>query len=119
MCQYVHVKRPLGIFFIFFRAYRFDNNQFFDSRYRRSGKPAALAPLLPLSFLVGYQGDLAYGTKLTRIRSEAENILMFERELVDMPAGLPTISALDMGRQQMKDDAKNHVITKDTANTPA
>ena len=94
-------------------------NEFFDSRYRRSGKPAALAPLLPLSFLVGYQGDLAYGTKLTRIRSEAENILMFERELVDMPAGLPTISALDMGRQQMKDDAKNHVITKDTANTPA
>ena len=44
---------------------------------------------------------------------------MFERDVVDMPAGLPTISALDMGRQRMKDEAKNHVVTKDTANTPS
>lgn len=74
--------------------------------FRRTGKPVALAPMLPLTFLVGYQADLAYGTKLNRIRSEAENILMFEPDLVEMPAGLPTISGLDVARMEQKEASK-------------
>ena len=50
-----------------------------------------MAPLLPLTFVVGYQADLAYGTKVNRIKTEAENILMFERDLIESPLGLPTI----------------------------
>ena len=34
----------------------------------RTKKPAAIAPLLPLTFVVAYQADLAYGTKLNRIK---------------------------------------------------
>jgi hypothetical protein len=52
------------------------------------------------------QYDLAYGTKLARIKSEAENILMFETDVVEMPAGLPTVSSLDMGRLKMAEEAK-------------
>jgi hypothetical protein len=49
---------------------------------------------------------LAYGTKLARIKSEAENILMFETDLVESPAGLPTVSSLDMARLKMSEEAK-------------
>ena len=59
--------------------------------YKITRKPVALAPLLPLTFLVAYQADLAYGTKVNRIKTEAENILMFERDLIESPLGLPTI----------------------------
>ena len=57
-------------------------------------KPVTVAPLLPLTFIVAYQADLAYGTKINRIKSEAENILMFERDMVESPMGLPTIGNL-------------------------
>ncbi|KAK7017067.1 hypothetical protein SK128_006332, partial [Halocaridina rubra] len=36
--------------------------------YRRTRKPGTLVPLLPLSFLLAYQADLAYGSKLNRIK---------------------------------------------------
>ena len=71
-------------------------------------KPAALAPLLPLSFIVAYQGDLAYGSKMNRIKSEAENILMFEKDLIQSPLGLPTISSLDVGRMQLEEEKRYH-----------
>ena len=64
----------------------------------RTKKPAAVAPLLPLTFLVGYQADLAYGSKVARIRAEAENILQYERDLTDMPGGLPSLATIDAGR---------------------
>ena len=57
-----------------------------------------MAPLLPLTFLVGYQADLAYGSKVARIRAEAENILQYERDLTDMPGGLPSLATIDAGR---------------------
>ena len=66
--------------------------------YSRTKKPAAIVPLLPLTFLVGYQADLAYGSKVNRIRAEAENILQYERDLTDMPGGLPSLSSIDAGR---------------------
>ena len=43
---------------------------------------------------------------MTRIKQEAENILMFESELLDFPAGLPSISSLDVARMKMADEAK-------------
>ena len=77
-------------------------------RYRKTGSPAALAPVLPLTFLTSYQADLAYGTKVNRIQAEAESILMFERDLVEMPGGLPPVSSLDVGRMQQEENAKYH-----------
>lgn len=74
--------------------------------YRKTGSRAALAPFLPLSFLVGYQADLAYGTKINRITAEAENILTFEHDLVDSPMGMPSVASLDMARQAQADAAK-------------
>lgn len=76
--------------------------------YRITKNPAALAPLLPLTFIVGYQGDAAYGSKMNRIKSEAENILMFERDLIESPLGLPTISTLDVGRMQLEEQKRYH-----------
>ena len=67
-----------------------------------------MAPLLPLTFITGYQGDLAYGTKMNRIKAEAESILMFERDLIEMPTGLPTISSLDVGRIKQEENQKYH-----------
>ena len=71
-----------------------------------------MAPLLPLTFLVGYQADLAYGTKVNRIKSEAENILMFERDLIDSPLGLPSISTLDVGRMQQAEQSRYHSVSR-------
>ena len=64
----------------------------------RTKKPTAIAPLLPLTFLVGYQADLAYGSKVNRIKAEAENIMQYERDLIEIPSGLPTLASIDAGR---------------------
>jgi len=84
--------------------------------YRRTGKPSALAPVLPLSFVLAYQADLAYGSKMERIRGEAENILMFESDLVDSPAGLPTVASLDVARAQQAENAKYKAIASTADN---
>ena len=86
----------------------YSNLMFCPIRYRKTRSPAALAPVLPLTFLTSYQADLAYGTKVNRIQAEAESILMFERDLVEMPGGLPTVSSLDVGRMQQEENAKYH-----------
>ena len=36
--------------------------------FQRSRKPGVLVPLLPLTFILGYQIDMAYGNKLKRIK---------------------------------------------------
>ena len=59
----------------------------------RSGSPAMAAPLLPLTFVLAYNADMAYGNKIARIRAEAERILNdpIERaELLSLPLGEPT-----------------------------
>jgi len=66
--------------------------------YSRARKPGTLVPLVPLSFLLGYQIDLCYGSKLARIKMEAENILTWEREAVALPGGLPSPASLDEAR---------------------
>lgn len=79
--------------------------------FAKSKKPAAVAPLLPLTFLVGYQADLAYGSKVARIRAEAENILQYERDLTDMPGGLPSLATIDAGRIKAQEEEKYHATS--------
>jgi hypothetical protein len=43
--------------------------------FRRTRNKGVLVPLLPLSFILGYQLDLAYGNKLHRIKGESERNL--------------------------------------------
>lgn len=61
-------------------------------------------PLIPLSFIMAYQADLAYGNKLQRIRGndnekcytlplyiflvEAEKIMQYEQKLLVLPQDL-------------------------------
>jgi len=39
-------------------------------------------------------------------------ILMFERDLVESPLGLPTISTLDVGRLKQEEDKRNHSVSR-------
>ncbi|KAK4300149.1 hypothetical protein Pmani_017552 [Petrolisthes manimaculis] len=71
--------------------------------FRRSKKPGTLVPLLPLSFILAYQADMAYGSKLNRIKLEAENILVFERDLVSLPMGVPTPATIDEARERQEE----------------
>jgi len=73
------------------------------SGYRRTKKPGTLVPLLPLTFMVGYQADLAYGSEMNRIKMEAENILLFERDLVSLPLGTPSLSSIDEARERQEE----------------
>ena len=40
--------------------------------YVRTKNPAVISPLIPLTFVVGYQADMAMGNKMERILSELE-----------------------------------------------
>ena len=37
---------------------------------------------------------------------------MFERDLVESPLGLPTISTLDVGRLKQEEDKRNHSVSR-------
>lgn len=39
----------------------------FIGRFNRTKRPGTLAPIVPLTFIVAYYADLAYGTKVHRI----------------------------------------------------
>lgn len=69
--------------------------------FRKTKKPVTLVPLLPLTFIVGYLGDMAYGSKLERIKAEAGRILESEMQLLDLPRPLPTIEDLDRQRDEL------------------
>ncbi|XP_011560872.2 plasminogen receptor (KT) [Plutella xylostella] len=76
--------------------------------YKKTKTPIYLAPLLPLTFVALYNWDLAYGNKIHRIRSEAEHILTHEKELLEVPCGLPTPSSVDVARIDTEDKNKLH-----------
>ncbi|KAJ8926819.1 hypothetical protein NQ314_020667 [Rhamnusium bicolor] len=78
--------------------------------YRYKRKSIYLAPLLPLTFVVAYQADLAYGNKLHRIIVEAEHILQFESDLLTLPLGVPTASSIDLKRLQNDEQKKLHPV---------
>ncbi|XP_047425327.1 plasminogen receptor (KT) [Mugil cephalus] len=62
-------------------------------------KPALFAPIIPLSFILAYQIDSAYGTLIYRMRGEAENIMASERDRLDLPAGVPTFDSIEKARR--------------------
>ncbi|XP_030836437.1 plasminogen receptor (KT)-like [Strongylocentrotus purpuratus] len=64
------------------------------------GNKAALVPLIPLTFLVGYQWDYCFNTKVERIRKEAERILNEEPSILALPCGLPTFEDIEASRAQ-------------------
>jgi hypothetical protein len=63
-----------------------------------------LAKLYPsiTVFLCIFQADLAYGNKMNRIKGEAENIMRYERDLVEIPAGVPTLASVDAARIKLQ-----------------
>lgn len=42
------------------------------SVYQRTRRPISLLPMVPLSFVMGYYADLAYGSKIHRIKGNYE-----------------------------------------------
>ncbi|KAK9892409.1 hypothetical protein WA026_019860 [Henosepilachna vigintioctopunctata] len=78
--------------------------------YKFKKNLSVFKPLVPLTFIMAYQTDLAYGSKLHRILVEAEHILQFEPELVQIPLGVPTAASLDLGRVESEDQKKYHPL---------
>ncbi|KAH3697213.1 hypothetical protein DPMN_084703 [Dreissena polymorpha] len=68
--------------------------------FLKTKKPVPLIPLLPFSFIVGYQYDLAYGNKMQRCREEAERVMAEEGSYIELPRGLPTVQSIDAARNQ-------------------
>ncbi|KAM9841165.1 plasminogen receptor (KT) [Aulostomus maculatus] len=62
-------------------------------------KPALMAPIVPLSFVLAYQMDSAYGTLIYRIRGEAESIMASEHSRLDLPNGSPTFESIEKARR--------------------
>lgn len=77
-------------------------------RFLRVKRPAVLTPLIPMSFVLLYVGDLGYGTKLHRINLEAEMIMEHEKELLEIPCGLPTVSTIDSARIELEEENRLH-----------
>ncbi|XP_058473763.1 plasminogen receptor (KT) [Solea solea] len=61
--------------------------------------PSLLAPIYPLSFILAYQIDSAYGTLIHRMRGEAESIMATEHHLLDLPLGTPTFVSIEKARR--------------------
>uniref|UniRef100_A0A8C4RDK7 Plasminogen receptor, C-terminal lysine transmembrane protein n=1 Tax=Eptatretus burgeri TaxID=7764 RepID=A0A8C4RDK7_EPTBU len=65
----------------------------------RRKQPRLLVPVIPLTFVLAYQYDFAYGHFIQRARHEAENILDSNVELVAMPGGVPGFDELEKARR--------------------
>lgn len=65
---------------------------------RRTGSPAILVPILPLSFVFAFNYDLAYGNKMERVKLEAERILENEKEWFMVPRGNLLVSPEEYAR---------------------
>ena len=53
---------------------------------------STLAPCWPLSIAACYQYDMAHGSGIVQARKEAENIIKMERELLNVPNGMPVVA---------------------------
>lgn len=78
------------------------------NKFKTTQRPGVLAPLIPLTFVIGYYGDLAYGSKVHRIRAEADMIMQHEMDLLEWPGGLPTVSSIDQARLEQDDRKRLH-----------
>uniref|UniRef100_A0A671PP58 Uncharacterized protein n=1 Tax=Sinocyclocheilus anshuiensis TaxID=1608454 RepID=A0A671PP58_9TELE len=72
----------------------------------RKRKAALLAPVVPLSFVLAYQVDAAYGSLMHRMREEAESIMVSESERLALPQGMPTFESIEKSRR-----AKAHLTS--------
>ncbi|KAK7100307.1 plasminogen receptor (KT)-like [Littorina saxatilis] len=71
--------------------------------FRKKRNPVALVPLFPLTFIVGYMYDMGYGSKVDRMRAEADRIMDEERGLLNLPHGLPTFDDIEKARHAQRD----------------
>ncbi|ROL46682.1 Plasminogen receptor (KT) [Anabarilius grahami] len=62
-------------------------------------KAVLLGPVIPLSFILAYQMDMAYGSLIHRMRAEAESIMVSESERLDVPHGMPTFESIEKSRR--------------------
>lgn len=76
--------------------------------YRYKRRMLVFSPLVPMTFIMAYQTDLAYGSKRSRVKVEAEHIMQFEQDLLSLPLGVPTPSSIDIARMQTDDHKKLH-----------
>ena len=60
---------------------------------KRSAAP--ITPLIPLSVIVAYWYDLAWGDKVPRVTAWAEEIMEHEQHLLKVPHGMPTFKDID------------------------
>nr|XP_040054414.1 plasminogen receptor (KT) [Gasterosteus aculeatus aculeatus] len=61
--------------------------------------PSLLAPIIPLSFILAFQMDSAYGTLIHRMRGEAESVMTSEHDRLDLPHGTPTFESIEKARR--------------------
>lgn len=66
----------------------------------RTRKPQLVAPLVPLSFVLAYQYDMAWGfpgypSKIERIVAEADDILLHQQKYLGFPGFPLSVAALD------------------------
>lgn len=78
------------------------------SKFARVRRPAVLSPLIPMSFVLFYFGDLSYGSKVHRIHAEAEMIMEHEKELLALPLGLPSVQSIDAARIEQDEVIRMH-----------
>ncbi|XP_055035730.1 plasminogen receptor (KT) [Misgurnus anguillicaudatus] len=62
-------------------------------------RPALFTPIIPLSFIMAYQVDMAYGSLIHRMRAEAEHIMGSESDRLAMPHGMPTFESIEKSRR--------------------
>lgn len=65
----------------------------------KNKKPGLFVPVIPLSFIMAYQLDMAYGTLIHRMRGEAESIMVSEKDRLEMPHGMPTFESIEKTRR--------------------
>jgi hypothetical protein len=63
-------------------------------------QPWILGPLVPLTFVVAYQADLAYGNKMERVIAEADSMLEKERKMLALPGAPLSLDLLDSRRKK-------------------
>jgi len=80
------------------------------AKFYRVKRPAVLTPLIPMSFVLLYVGDLGYGSKIHRIHAEAEMIMDNEHDLLNLPGGLPTVASIDAARAELEEERRIHPV---------
>jgi len=89
------------------------------AKFYRVKRPAVLTPLIPMSFVLLYVGDLGYGSKIHRIHAEAEMIMDNEHDLLNLPGGLPTVASIDAARAELEEERLIRYLRLITKNLPS